>query len=61
MNQMSKSKGKINSIDKYNATFPENVQEILQKLRKTNQESTPDAEQTISYQVPTSKLNGNLT
>jgi uncharacterized protein YdhG (YjbR/CyaY superfamily) len=37
-----------------------NVRDILQKLRETIAESAPDAEETISYQIPTFKLNGNL-
>lgn len=48
------------NIDQYIANFPEDVQLILQKVRKTIQESAPGAEETISYQIPTFKLEGNL-
>ncbi len=47
-------------IDKYIANFPNEVQEILEKIRATIREAAPDAEETISYQMPTFRLNGNL-
>lgn len=47
-------------IDAYIATFPEDVQVILEKIRKTIHEAAPDATEAISYQMPTFKLNGNL-
>jgi uncharacterized protein YdhG (YjbR/CyaY superfamily) len=60
----SNSKGRTNNsaktIDEYIETFPEDVQSILQKVRKTIRKAAPDAEETISYQIPTFKLNGNL-
>lgn len=57
---MSKSKVKFNGIDDYISTFPQNIQEILQKLRKTISKAAPNAEETISYQMPTFKLKRNL-
>jgi uncharacterized protein YdhG (YjbR/CyaY superfamily) len=48
------------SIDEYISTFPSNVQSILEKMRQTIRECAPDAEETISYQIPTFKLDGNL-
>ena len=48
------------SIDEYIATFPEDVQKILQELRSTIKASAPDAEEKISYQMPTFFLIGNL-
>jgi len=53
-------KKRFETIDEYIATFPRNVQDILEELRQTIQNSAPDAEETISYQIPTFKLNGNL-
>lgn len=47
-------------IDAYIATFPEDVQIILEKIRNTIHEAAPDATEAISYQMPTFKLNGNL-
>ena len=51
---------KAESIDQYISTYPENVRAILEKLRRTIRESAPGAEETISYGIPTFKLNGNL-
>ena len=48
------------SVDEYVASFPENAQAILQKLRRVVKESAPGAEEVISYQIPGFKLNGNL-
>lgn len=48
------------SIDQYIGTFPEDVQKILKQVRQTIKEAAPDAEETINYQIPTFKLNGNL-
>ncbi|MBK8255767.1 MAG: DUF1801 domain-containing protein [Polyangiaceae bacterium] len=48
------------TIDEYIATFPPEVQAILQKVRSTIQKVAPDATETINYQIPTFVLNGNL-
>ncbi|HET6892348.1 MAG TPA: DUF1801 domain-containing protein, partial [Pyrinomonadaceae bacterium] len=45
-------------IDDYIASFPEDVQKILKKVRTTIRQTAPDAEETISYQIPTFKLKG---
>ena len=47
-------------IDKFISAFPEDVQEILNKVRETIREAAPDAEETINYGIPTFTLNGNL-
>ena len=47
-------------IDEYIAGFPNDVQEILEKIRMTIGEAAPDAEETIKYQMPTFTLKGNL-
>jgi uncharacterized protein YdhG (YjbR/CyaY superfamily) len=47
-----------NSIDEYIAGFPQPVQEILEQIRSTIRAAAPDAEETISYQMPTFTLNG---
>lgn len=51
---------KAETIDQYISMFPDNIQTILKKLRKIVREAAPKAEETISYQIPTFKLNGNL-
>jgi uncharacterized protein YdhG (YjbR/CyaY superfamily) len=48
------------TIDEYIATFPADVQAVLQKVRETIHKSAPEATEAISYQMPTFKLNGNL-
>ena len=48
------------TIDEYIAGFPPEVQEILQKIRRTIHEAAPDAQETISYQLATFTLKGNL-
>jgi uncharacterized protein YdhG (YjbR/CyaY superfamily) len=48
------------TIDEYIATFPENVQIILEELRQAIRESAPEAEEVISYRIPAFKLNGIL-
>ncbi len=48
------------NIDDYIASFPQEVQVILEKLRQTIRQAAPDATEKISYQMPTFYLNGNL-
>jgi uncharacterized protein YdhG (YjbR/CyaY superfamily) len=48
------------NIDEYIAGFSPDVQEILEKIRMTIRKAAPDAEETISYQLPTFTLKGNL-
>jgi uncharacterized protein YdhG (YjbR/CyaY superfamily) len=57
---VSTPKKVFKTIDEYIATFPKNVQSILEELRQTIRDSAPEAEEAISYQIPTFKLNGNL-
>jgi uncharacterized protein YdhG (YjbR/CyaY superfamily) len=47
-------------IDNYILGFPEEVQSILNLLRKTIREAAPDATEKISYAMPTFYLKGNL-
>jgi uncharacterized protein YdhG (YjbR/CyaY superfamily) len=44
------------TIDEYISGFPENIQTILEKLRRTIKESAPAAEETISYEMPAFRL-----
>lgn len=57
---MEGSKITFNSIDEYILLFPPVVQEILKTLRNVIKEAAPDAEERISYQMPTFVLHGNL-
>lgn len=51
---------KPTTIDDYIATYPADVQEILQKVRETIKTAAPQATEAISYGMPTFKLHGNL-
>src|SRR4051812_6624382 len=57
---MAMSKSGFTDIDAYISSFPPNVQKVLQQVRRTIKKSAPKAEEAISYQMPTFKLNGNL-
>ncbi len=46
------------TIDEYIAGFPDDVQQILQQIRQTIRAAAPDAQETISYQMPTFTLHG---
>jgi uncharacterized protein YdhG (YjbR/CyaY superfamily) len=46
------------NIDEYIAGFSADVQEILQKIRVTIKKAAPEAEEAISYKMPTFNLNG---
>ncbi len=52
------SKKQFKTIDEYIRTFPKEVQGILEKMRQTIRKAAPEAVETISYQMPTFKLNG---
>jgi uncharacterized protein YdhG (YjbR/CyaY superfamily) len=45
-------------IDEYIAGFPSDVQELLEKLRRTIRKAAPGVEEKISYQIPTFTLKG---
>ncbi len=44
------------NIDEYIAGFPNDVQAILEEIRMTIKKAAPDAEETMSYQIPTFTL-----
>ena len=55
---MKSKRVRFKSIDEYIATFPKDVQKILEELRATIKAAAPDAEETISYNIPTFTLHG---
>jgi uncharacterized protein YdhG (YjbR/CyaY superfamily) len=57
---LKKPKKQFKTIDEYISSFPKNVQDILQQLRQIIRDSAPNSSESISYQIPTFKLNGNL-
>ena len=50
----------FNTIDEYIMQFPTEVQEKLKTLKKVIKEAAPEAEEKISYKMPTFTLHGNL-
>ncbi|HZC76269.1 MAG TPA: DUF1801 domain-containing protein [Ktedonobacterales bacterium] len=57
---MDRQRTGFRSIDEYIASFPEDRQQLLETLRATIRAAAPDAEERISYQMPTFALEGNL-
>jgi len=55
---MSTAKKQFETVDEYIKTFPEDVRKILRKIRATIRKTEPKAKETISYDIPTYKLNG---
>jgi uncharacterized protein YdhG (YjbR/CyaY superfamily) len=49
---VTKSKKQLKTIDEYIASFPKEVQDVLEKIRSTIRESAPKAEEAISYGIP---------
>lgn len=46
------------TIDEYIAGFPDDVQQVLRQVRAAIRDAAPDAEEAISYQIPTFRLHG---
>jgi len=57
---MESNKVRFASIDEYIATFPKEVQKILEELRAAIKAAAPEAEEKISYHMPAFTLEGNL-
>jgi uncharacterized protein YdhG (YjbR/CyaY superfamily) len=53
-------KAAVNNIDEYIATFPQDIQKLLNQMRATITKAAPKAEEAIRYAIPTFILNGNL-
>ncbi|HJQ14745.1 MAG TPA: DUF1801 domain-containing protein [Anaerolineales bacterium] len=56
---MAADKIRFRSIDEYIASFPADVQKILEELRATIKAAAPAAGEKISYGMPTFTLDGN--
>lgn len=57
---MKNSRSTPKNIDEYIAGFPPYIRELLEQIRSTIRSAAPEAEEKISYQMPTFALNGNL-
>lgn len=51
---------KAQTVDEYIAAFPKDTQKLLEEIRLAIRKAAPEAEETISYAMPTFKLHGNL-
>ncbi|WP_281232555.1 iron chaperone [Flavobacterium gelatinilyticum] len=49
---------KPENIDEYIGGFPNEIQEILEKIRETIQKAAPEAKEKISYSMPAFDQNG---
>ena len=56
--QMKTNQTAPTDITEYIASFPNDIQEKLEKIRMTIRKTAPDAEETISYHIPTFTLKG---
>lgn len=57
---MEKDKITLNTIDEYIMQFSPEIQEILKNLRNIVKEAAPEAKESMSWQMPTFVLHGNL-
>ena len=57
---MPAQKRKFKTIDEYVRTFPKDVQGVLERLRQTIRKTAPQAVETISYDMPTFRLDGKF-
>ncbi len=48
------------NIDQYIASFPKDIQKILEEIRATIRKAAPEAKEAIKYAIPTFVQNGNL-
>lgn len=53
-------RAKPKDVDEYIASFSSDVQKILKKIRGTIRKAAPNAVESISYQIPTYKVDGTV-
>ena len=57
---MATGRGAPKNVDEYIAAFSPDVQKILERIRLTVHNAAPDAQETISYRIPTFTQQGVL-
>jgi uncharacterized protein YdhG (YjbR/CyaY superfamily) len=57
---MTTSLTKPKNFEEYITAFPAETQKILEELRETIRKAAPDADEIISYGMPSFRLNGRL-
>jgi len=55
-----RSKNQLETMDEYIKAFPKDVQSVLEKIRQSIRKAVPEAEETISYRMPSFKLKGRV-
>lgn len=51
---------KFKTVDEYLSSLPKEVKALMQKIRETIKEAAPQAEELISYNMPSFNLEGRL-
>src|SRR4051812_1446417 len=51
---------KFKSVDEYISSFPEDIAERLEHIRKVIRSAAPKATEKISYNIPAFEMNGSL-
>ena len=57
---MKTASGPPSNIDEYIASFPRDVQAVLNEIRNTIRKAAPDADEALKYRIPTFVLHENL-
>src|SRR5262245_30102082 len=57
---MEKGRPKAKDVDEYISWFPADTQKVLKKIRATIRKAAPKAAESISYQIPSYKLDGKV-
>jgi len=57
---MKAASGSPSNIDEYIASFPRDVQAVLNDIRNTIRKAAPDADEALKYRIPTFVLHENL-
>ncbi len=53
-----KATGEVTSVNQYIASQPKSVQRVLKRVRSIIRKAVPNADEGISYKIPTYKLHG---
>lgn len=56
---MHPNRPKVENVDEYIALFPAPTRKVLQRVRKMIKNHAPEAEEMISYAIPTYKINNH--
>ncbi len=60
LNMETNSKSRFKTADEYILSLPEEVQVLMEELRKTIKQAAPEAQEVISYNMPAFRFHGIL-